>query len=104
MTLLAEKVLIAEMSPHSMACAVTVVSFGLTLRVNEILGWEGHELSLECFDIVGWICRFSGGSRNAGSNGPRQPFFKKFCVPSPHLLHRLLNMMYALYPAWLGDA
>ncbi len=38
MTELSEKTLNAQMSPHTMACAITVVSFGLTFRVNELLG------------------------------------------------------------------
>ncbi len=57
---------------------------------------------MQDFDIDGWLCHFSGGSRNGLSHGPR-PTYNKICLLPPHLLHRVLRLMYTLYPSWLGN-
>ncbi len=102
-TELAVTALTSEMTPHNMARSLTALSFGLSLRVNKLLGWDGHQPSISNFDIDAWTCRFSCGSRNALSDGPRPPY-NKVCLIQPFLLHRLLHLVYTICPAWLGDA
>ncbi len=89
------------MTPAKAGCALTVLGFDFTLQANALHGWKGHLPGLKNFDVDGWICRFSGGSRS-GSSDPR-PMYNKVCILPPYFLARMLHMVYSMYPESLND-
>ena len=100
----AEHILIAPTSVENMAGAAMAVSFALSLRCNEVFGWAEYRPSMIDFRIDGWICTFTAGSRSGDPRGAPRPMYHKVCILEPHLVKRLLSLLFVTDNEWLQDA
>ncbi len=98
-----ERILITETTVESMAGAVMAASFGLSLRCNELFGWDDYMPSMADFDINGWICNFTAGSWSGDPRGAPRPMYHKVCLLPPHLVKRLLSILFVTDNEWLPD-
>ena len=87
-----------------MAGVVMCSSFGLALRCNELLGWADYQPSMIDFDIAGWICSFTASSRSGDSRGAPRSMYHKVCIIPPHVMKRLLSLLFVTDREWLQDA
>ncbi len=81
---------------HVIASAVMLLSFGLSCRINEILGWADYKPTHADFKMDGWTCNFSAGSRSG--NGSPRPMYHKILILPPHLVKRLLALVCFIHP------
>ncbi len=91
-----EEILISPTTVESMAGAVMAVKFALSLRCNEVFGWADYMPSMTDFDIDGWICTFTAGSRSGDPHGAPRPMYHKVCLLPPQLVKRLLSILYVM--------
>jgi hypothetical protein len=98
-----EQILISPATVETMAGAVMAVKFALSLRCNELFGWDDYMPSMADFDINGWICNFSAGSWSGDPRGAPRPMYHKVCLLPPHLVKRLLSILFVTDNEWLPD-
>ncbi len=88
------RVLCAPPSVKNTASACMTLSFALSTRANEVLGWNGYAPGMSDFSIDDWVCRFTAGSRSGDPNGAPRPMYHKICVLEPYIIKRLLSLVY----------